>query len=108
MGLACLKKALRVFIFIGVANFLTFAIISCLIGGDAQHGRVRDGHYFLEQKGRFTEVSHSAFTYSRRHGDSVFLTLPLVMLAGMLLEGLKTPEEKREEQRRRSKRLLGP
>ena len=66
-----------------MVNFGVFAVIALLIGGDALNGTVRDGHYYLEQLGAYTEVSKSLFVYSAVHALSVFLTIPIAAYIGL-------------------------
>ncbi len=76
-------KACEIAIFIGVVNFLLFLLISVFIGGDAINGKVDNGHYYLANHGRLTEVSVLLFGYSQLHFCSLFVTLPLLALASV-------------------------
>jgi len=76
---------LRVFAWLWGINFVAFAIISLLIGGDAWNGHVIHGHYFLGEKGKFTEVSRAVFEYSWWHVLSLIITLPIGILGGSSL-----------------------
>ena len=74
---------------IGVAalvNFFSFTILSLYLGGDALQGRQAAGHYFLalHSHGPVTEVSRTIFEYSQWHVLSLFVTIPLAILAGWL------------------------
>jgi hypothetical protein len=70
---------------IGILNFLSFCIIAMSIGGDAVDGRIDGGRYFVSAHGRDTEVSRSAFEYSRFHARSVWVTHPLAFCGFVLL-----------------------
>jgi hypothetical protein len=61
-------------------NFVAFLAISSGIGGDALNGKTVDGHFFLGDHGRFTEVTEAVFSYSGWHATSLFVTHPLGML----------------------------
>jgi hypothetical protein len=70
-------------------NFAIFFVVAQFIGGDAVNGFARDGHYYLNNKGHFTEVSRSVFMYSKWHVYSLFITHPLGIVSALLL--FKTP-----------------
>ena len=65
-------------IVIGFINFFWF-IGETISMGDAAQGRIVDGHYFLGNKGTFTEVSKAAWDWSMFHGASIFITHPLAL-----------------------------
>ena len=72
---------------IGIAtliNFLIFVAVSLYIGGDALNGHSVDGHFYLSQKGKLTEVTESMFTYSKWHAISLLVMFPIVMIGGYL------------------------
>jgi hypothetical protein len=70
------KWALIVFVF-AVVNFVAFLIGSAKLGGDAVNGKMEDGRYYVADHGKLTEVTHAAFTYSRIHCYTLFITHPL-------------------------------
>ena len=74
-------------IVIGFINFSWF-IGESISMGDAAQGRIVDGHYFLGNKGTFTEVSKAAWDWSVFHGASIFITHPLA-LASMFYLSLR-------------------
>jgi hypothetical protein len=67
---------------LGVYNFASFMSQTGRLGGDATSGYVQDGHYFVGNHGRYTEVTGEEWEASRTHLRSVFVTHPLA-LAGM-------------------------
>jgi hypothetical protein len=73
---------------VGLLNFLIFVAGAIYLGGDAVNGKIEGGRYYLfgvrSESGRkvYTEVSKPVFTYSRWHVYSIFVTWPLVMVAG--------------------------
>jgi hypothetical protein len=69
---------------LGVTNFVVFAVVGLLLGGDAWNGKVVDGHYFLAQHGRLTEVSQAVWTYSYIHVLIVFALLPMMVAGGLM------------------------
>ncbi len=48
-------------------NFFAFVFVALAIGGDAVNGYSSNGHFFLKNHGRITEVSEAVFTYSKWH-----------------------------------------
>nr|WP_050780973.1 hypothetical protein [Bradyrhizobium sp. ORS 278] len=68
-----------------VLNFVAFVVGAIALGGDAISGRSGGGHYYLASHGKLTEVSAAVFTYSRWHILSVFVTHPLAMIIGYVL-----------------------
>ncbi len=63
-------------------NFMVFVTVAMSIGGDAGNGKTEDGRYFHANHGRYTEVSHGVFLYSRLHVYSVWITHALAVIAG--------------------------
>lgn len=80
-----MKKALKllstVVVVVGAVNFLWFVVESLQLGGDGLNGYVRDGHYYVSAHGVDTEVTRHDWEFSRAHALSVFVTIPLGMLA---------------------------
>lgn len=81
-----LRRLYLIGITVGAINFLAFIIGAAVLDGDAVNGKIEDGRYYVANHGKYTEVSKSAFTYSRWHVYSVFVTFPIAMLCGLLLE----------------------
>jgi hypothetical protein len=75
------KKLLIGLIFLCAMNFVVFVTIGAKIGGSAENGKILNGHYFVGSHGEFTEVTSKVFSYSRIHGQSVWITHPLGMLS---------------------------
>jgi hypothetical protein len=69
---------------VGMLNFLWFMSETLPLNLIPSEGQVIGGHYFLWSKtnGGLVEVSRSFWEWSRFHEASLFLTWPLVMLAG--------------------------
>lgn len=63
-----------------IFNLVVFFVIAGKMGGDAVNGKMVDGHYFLGDHGRFTEVTKAFFDYSTWHVRSLIVTQPLGML----------------------------
>ena len=73
-----LFKTISVILFVVMgANFTTFFIIGLALGGSALNGKVEQGHYYLGDHGKMTEVSEQVWNYSYCHSVSVFITHPL-------------------------------
>ena len=75
------RRTWRWIVFLGVGNFLVFLLGAMYLGGNAWSGLTVDGHYFVHEHGRLTEVSRAAFLYSQWHARSLLLTHPLVLLS---------------------------
>jgi hypothetical protein len=69
------RRIFYVFLVAAAINGLSFMIISIPLGGDAINGTSEHGHYFLGDRGHFTEVSRGTWIYSRVHTILVFITL---------------------------------
>lgn len=75
----------KIILIFACVNFAVFWFIAFDLGGDAFNGKYEDGHYYLADHGRITEVSKQIWWYSRVHAISVFFTHPLALLCGLLL-----------------------
>jgi ABC-type maltose transport system permease subunit len=67
-------------------NFVVFFAVAVKIGGDAINGKIVDGHFYLANHEKLTEVSEAVFTYSLWHVRSLFITHPLAILTGYLMK----------------------
>ncbi len=66
-------------------NFFAFLASTMKIGGSAANGTVKDGHYFVGDHGKVTEVSQRAWEISLWHSKSLFLTHPLAIILTIIL-----------------------
>ena len=73
---------------VAVVNFALLGFGAFLLGGDAFCGYTEGGHYFLGSAGRFVEVSHGVWMYSRIHMISNFVTFGLAV-AALTLKGFR-------------------
>ena len=92
---------------LGWLNFMLFCCIGQHIGGEALHGKIEDGHYYLatgyisrgiqspDAPHHYIEVSSDTFHYSEVHAYSVLVTFPLGLLA-CALAVLFAKKQKRE------------
>ena len=82
------RRVCQIFCGVGILNFAVFVAIAAYLGGDAVHGKIQGGRYYLfgmrSKAGRkvYTEVTESVFNYSKWHAYSLMATWPLVMAAG--------------------------
>jgi hypothetical protein len=74
---------------IGALNFIAFFLGVGWLGGMASAGKIDGGHFYVGNRGHFTEVSQKAFEYIKLHETSVWITLPLAMLGAILLNRMK-------------------
>jgi hypothetical protein len=79
-----IQKVCIIIFAIAAINFVSFAIISSAIGGDALNGKVDEGNYFVGAHGYYKEVSYNVFYYSLIHTKSLFITHPLAIFAGWI------------------------
>jgi len=93
MKLPRMKKLFAILFAVAVLNFIAFIIGASVLGGDAVNGKVEGGKYYVANHGKYTEVSQVAFTYSRFHCYSVWVTHPLAILCGTLFLGRKRQEK---------------
>jgi len=82
---------LKLVIYLGPLNFISFLAIDFLIGGDAPNGKSENGHYYLNNHGTYTEVSHTIFTYSAVHAYSALIGLVLAFAAARALRRRRKP-----------------
>ena len=81
--LRAMTRAERVLLNLVMLNFALFFGVALALGGDAVNGTVRDGHYYLMNHGKYTEVSRAVFRYSMVHTISVFVSFPLAWIASV-------------------------
>src|SRR4051812_13264385 len=74
---------------VAALNFVAFFCGDVWLGGSAQNGYAKDGHYFLGSHGRYTEVTKTVWTYSCYHGTSVLMTHGsfFLLVVGFLITG---------------------
>ena len=68
---------------VAMVNFTVFWIAGVLLGGDAIGSKIHNGRYYLSSHGKYTEVSHGVWVYSKIHAISVWITHPLGILGGV-------------------------
>ena len=66
-------RALKAIAIVCWVNFAVFLAVNVSIGGDALNGKTAGGHYYLNNHGRYTEVSHAVFVYSACHASAAIL-----------------------------------
>jgi hypothetical protein len=65
----------------GAINYGVWLKVALDLGGNALSGDVRDGRYYVANKGRSVEVSPGVWEYSRVHTLSLFATQPLMLIS---------------------------
>ena len=75
----------RVMIWIALANFAAFVLLSFHFGGSAGDGKIDGDQYFVGDHGRYVAVSRTIFDFSLRHGRSLLITHPLAAIASLVL-----------------------
>jgi hypothetical protein len=71
---------------------VTFVAETQHLGGDALNGYVQDGHYYVADHGRYTEVTAEQWELSRAHTIRMLVLQPLAVVAfGFLILGFVVP-----------------
>jgi hypothetical protein len=78
---------------LGLGNYALYALATYLVGGDALHGHVVDGHYMVQAATRFVEVSRAAYLFGRFEAYSLLATFPLGLLSAVFLSSATQPDE---------------
>jgi hypothetical protein len=78
------KRFCSIVFIVAAVNFVAFLIGTAALGGDAVNGKVKGGRYYVSNHGKLTEVSKAAFTYSRFHVYTLFVTHPMAILCALL------------------------
>ncbi len=83
-------------IVLGLGNFLAYAVVYAIIGGDAHNGYIRAdergnetyyvrGHFIHREKGQEQGVSKGVWIYSYIHSISIWPSIAVVLVAMMSL-----------------------
>ena len=83
----------KIGIAIGLGNYVLYALMSYLAGGDALHGRILDGHYFIAAGGGLVQVSRLLFLFSRWEAYSLIATFPLGLLCACFLSPAQSMQD---------------
>ena len=79
-----MKKTTASFCFVvfiaAIINFVAYAVIAGVLGGDAFNGEIKNGSYYLASHGKDVEVSRLVWLYSYWHTIIVFITHPAGMI----------------------------
>jgi len=78
-------------IILGLSNFIVYAVVYAIIGGDAPNGYIRDGLYYV--RGHFVhrtigyeqDVPKWVWVYSYLHSISIWPSIATVLLAMLVL-----------------------
>jgi hypothetical protein len=76
-----MTRAERCLFYLGFLNAAAFFVAFQVIGGGAANGFIRNGHYFLGNHHRYTEVSAAVYHYSQVHTATFFITCLLAVFA---------------------------
>jgi hypothetical protein len=81
------RRAGVVLFLVGWINFAWFVAGIFALGGEAWHGSVKNGKYFLDYNGTPTQTSRFVWNYSYYHALSVCVTHPLGLfgIAGLMV-----------------------
>lgn len=78
-------RALLLVIALCALNFVAYVVVAANIGGDALNGEIVGGHFYLGLKGKFTEVTEAAYTYSLWHTYILFASMILCFPAMLMV-----------------------
>jgi hypothetical protein len=81
---------------ISIANGMAFLIGTAILGGDSAPRKPGETGYYVSNHGRRTEVSALAWHYSFYHKVTVLITIPPVMLGGIVLVWRQSLNQMRE------------
>lgn len=87
-----MSRAEKIVFWLALINLCAFVVGTVLLGRDAFNGTARNGRYFLAEHEHYVAVSRTVFIYSAVHTLSLFVTLPMGIVAG--LRGRSTMEER--------------
>jgi hypothetical protein len=65
-------------------NLCAFLIVAVCLRGDAAGGKIENGHYYLGDHGKYSEVSQHVFEYSRLHGRITGYSFAAAFVLGLL------------------------
>ena len=68
-------------VIVGALNYGIWLKESLDLGGNALSGDVRDGHYYVANKGRYVEVTPEEWEHNRVHTLSIFGTQPPMLIS---------------------------
>jgi hypothetical protein len=68
---------------VAIVNFVAFLIGAAVLRGDAVNGKMEAGRYYVADHGKLTEVSKVAFTYSRFHCYTLWVTHPMAIICAL-------------------------
>jgi hypothetical protein len=89
MSLKTLQRISRILWILAVVNWAAWALISSSMGGDALHGEVVNGRYYIAQRDiQPTEVSFPVYVYSYVHALSALIAFPAAIFFGLYVERL--------------------
>ena len=69
---------------VAIVNFVALLIGAAALGGDALSGKIERGRYYVSDHGKVTEVLKAAFTYSRFHAYTLFVTHPMAIICALV------------------------
>lgn len=72
---------LRLVWILAILNFVSFAVVAFVSGGDGLSGKEEAGRYFVASHGHYTEVSQRFYYYSWVHAVSAMALIFFVIFA---------------------------
>jgi len=81
----------RAIILAAFINFLLLFFISLIIGGDAWHGKITGGRYYLGHRGVYTETNYYIFMFSKLHLTGMAILMGLGVMIGIVFKIMGIP-----------------
>jgi hypothetical protein len=78
---------------VGGLNLFALLLETALLHGAAFNGAVRNGHYYVGEKGYLTEVPFFLYRLNQLHTIAVMITTPIALIAGFQFEKIKKEAE---------------
>lgn len=92
LGWSEMHSVTRVLILVALLDFLVYAVFTVALGGNAGDGYTSAGHYFVSNHGVLREVGQVAWVLSRGQGYSLYVLLPVAVVA-FALDSFRRREE---------------
>ena len=86
-----LRQVVGILLVLSLLNVFSAILIAVALGGSATNGKVEGNHYFIGDRGHFSEVPRWIWFYSKFHMTSMFVSGLVFFAAYVLLSLLKRP-----------------
>jgi hypothetical protein len=80
-----MKVLAYILVLVGLLNLVSFMVLTIAHRGVANPGKIEGGSYYVEDHGRYTEVSPLMFRVSRWQSSAILITQPLMFVGAAYL-----------------------